>query len=48
MNNAVTVDDERRRAHKARNVVHSVVLVAGLAGLMSLCAAILWGWSGVL
>jgi heat shock protein HtpX len=48
MSHTTILNDERRRAHKARNVVHSVVLIVGLAGLMSLCAAILWGWSGVL
>jgi heat shock protein HtpX len=35
------------RAHKVRNVIHSVILVLALAGLMSLCALIIWGWSGV-
>ncbi len=36
-----------RRSHKIRNIVHSVILVTGLAALMSLCAWILWGANGV-
>lgn len=41
------LNDARRRAHKVRNIVHSVVLVLGLGLLMSVCAWILSGWSGV-
>lgn len=36
-----------RRSHKLRNIFHSVILIAGLAVLMSLCAWILWGANGV-
>ena len=36
-----------RKSHKVRNIAHSVILVTGLAALMSLCAWILWGANGV-
>ena len=41
------LDTARHRAHKIRNIVHSLVLIAALALLMSLCAFIIWGWSGI-
>jgi len=40
--------DMRRRAHKARNVLQSILLVAGLGLLTSLCAWIVWGPQGIL
>ncbi len=39
---------DSRLKHKTRNIVHSLVLIVGLALLMSLCAWILWGLVGVL
>lgn len=32
---------------KLRNILHSVVLVGGIAGLTAVCAALLFGWEGV-
>lgn len=43
-----TLDDTRRREHKARNVLHSALLVGGLGLLTAFCAWLLWGWMGVL
>ena len=37
------LDDDRVRLHKLRNVLHSLLLVAGVALLMSFCAYLLWG-----
>lgn len=48
MRDTPTFDSERRQARRRRNILHSAVLIAGMAGLMSVCAAILWGWIGVL
>lgn len=42
------LDHAASRAHKTRNVIHSVVLIGGLGLLMGLCAWILWGWIGQL
>ena len=39
---------ERYRLHKLRNLAHSAVLIAGMAGIAGTCAWILWGWNGVL
>lgn len=44
---AVGLDHARRRAHKLRNVAHSVILVAGLSLLASVIAWILLGPQGV-
>jgi heat shock protein HtpX len=42
------LDDDSRRAHKARNQLHSALLVGGL-GLVTVCSAwLLWSWTGVL
>lgn len=48
MSHAHLFDRERRQSHRRRNVLQSIVLVSGMALLMSVCAAILWGWIGVL
>jgi heat shock protein HtpX len=37
-----------RRAHKARNSAHSVILVSGMAVLTSISAWLLWGAAGVI
>ena len=42
------LDPAASRAHKRRNLIHSVVLIGGLGLLMSVCAWILWGWIGLL
>ena len=42
------LDDARRRAHKTRNQLHSVLLVGGLGLLTSFSAWLLWSWTGVL
>lgn len=44
----VSIDESRRRAHKARNYLHSAILIAGMALLTSACAWILWGPEGIL
>ncbi len=42
------LDEQRRREHKRRNLIHSVALIAGMAVLMGVCAYLLWSWVGVL
>jgi len=42
------LDDARRRAHKTRNQLHSVLLVGGLGLLTAFSAWLLWSWTGVL
>lgn len=44
----ILLSQSHQRRHKIRNIVHSVILVVGLGILMSLCAWILWGVSGVM
>jgi heat shock protein HtpX len=39
--------DEHRRAHKAKNDLHSALLVGGLALITAFCAWLLSGWLGV-
>jgi heat shock protein HtpX len=41
------LDERHRRAHKARNELHTAVLVGGLGLLTAFCAWLLWSWSGV-
>lgn len=36
------------RLHRLRNLLHSAVLIAGMAVIAGACAWILWGWHGVL
>lgn len=42
------LDEQSRQAHKARNVLHSALLVGGLGLLTAFCAWLLWSWTGVL
>jgi heat shock protein HtpX len=42
------LDDARRRAHKTRNQLHSVLLVGGLGVVTAFSAWLLWSWTGVL
>jgi heat shock protein HtpX len=42
------LDDDRRRVHKARNELHSAVLVGGLGLVTAFSAWLLWSWTGVL
>ena len=42
------LDDESRRAHKARNELHSALLVGGLGLVTAFSAWLLWSWTGVL
>ena len=42
------LDDDRRRAHKARNQLHSALLVGGLGLVTAFSAWLLWSWTGVL
>ena len=42
------LDENRRREHKARNQLHSVLLVAGLGLVTAFSAWLLWSWTGVL
>ena len=43
-----SLDDARRREHKARNVLHSALLVGGLGLVTTFSAWLLWDWTGVL
>jgi heat shock protein HtpX len=42
------LDENRRREHKARNDLHSVLLVSGLGLVTGFSAWLLWSWTGVL
>src|SRR5882672_369074 len=42
------LDDARRRKHKTRNELHSVLLVGGLGLITAFCAWLIWSWTGVL
>lgn len=42
------LDDARRREHKARNQLHSALLVGGLGLLTAFSAWLIWSWTGVL
>jgi len=42
------LDDARRREHKARNALHSALLVGGLGLVTALSAWLMWDWPGVL
>jgi heat shock protein HtpX len=42
------LDDARRREHKARNDLHSGLLVGGLGLLTAFSAWLIWAWAGVL
>ena len=42
------LDDNRRREHKARNELHSALLVGGLGLVTAFSAWLLWDWVGVL
>jgi heat shock protein HtpX len=42
------LDENRRREHKARNQLHSALLVGGLALVTAFSAWLLWDWTGVL
>lgn len=44
----VYIEESRRRAHKARNYLHSIILVSGMVLLTSACAWILWGPQGII
>ncbi len=42
------LDANRHREHKARNQLHSNLLVGGLGLITAFCAWLLWDWTGVL
>jgi heat shock protein HtpX len=42
------LDEDRRRAHKARNELHSALLVGGLGLVTAFSAWLLWSWTGVM
>jgi heat shock protein HtpX len=42
------LDDNRRREHKLRNQLHSVLLVGGLGLLTGFSVWLIWSWTGVL
>src|SRR5262249_48588918 len=42
------LDDDQRRAHKARNELHSALLVTGLGFVTAFSAWLLWSWTGAL
>lgn len=44
----MATDGRRRVLHKLRNLLHSVILVLGMALLAAACGWALWGWEGVL
>jgi len=44
----MATNGRRRALHKLRNILHSIVLVLGMALIAAACAWALWGWEGVL
>lgn len=44
----MATNGRRRSVHRLRNILHSVVLVLGMALIAAACAWALWGWEGVL
>ncbi len=40
--------EERRVAHKIRNIAHSVLLIFGIGVIMMVCAWLLWGLTGII
>jgi heat shock protein HtpX len=42
------LDDNRRREHKARNRLHSALLVGGLGLVTAFSVWLIWSWTGVL
>ncbi len=45
---ALYVSEEQRRRHKLRNLLHSALLILGMAAILGVCAYALWGGEGVL
>ena len=45
---APLLNEDRRRAHKLRNLAHSALLIIGLGTLTGVCAWLVWGFSGVI
>jgi heat shock protein HtpX len=43
----LVLDRDRRRIHKIRNLTQSVILIAGIGLLMSVCAYLIWGPVGI-
>ena len=43
----LVLDQDRRRIHKIRNLTQSVILIAGIGLLMSVCAYLIWGPAGI-
>lgn len=40
--------ETRRRRHKLLNLAHSLLLLAGMLGILALCAWLVWGGEGIL
>lgn len=45
---SLVLDQDRRRIHKIRNLAQSVILIAGIGLLMSVCAYLIWGPAGII
>ena len=43
----LAIDKNQQRDHRLRNFTQSVLLVGGMAILMSVCAWLIWSWTGV-
>lgn len=41
------LDETARHAHRSRNFIHSVLLMAGMGAVLAAAAAIVWGFAGV-
>ena len=44
---ALYVSEQQRRRHKLRNILHSALLILGMAAILGVCAYALWGGEGV-
>ena len=43
----LAIDKNQQRDHRLRNLTQSILLVGGMAILMSVCAWLIWSWTGV-
>lgn len=42
------IDAERQEEHRSRNLLHSMLLIGGMATITLTCFSLVWGWKGAL
>ena len=40
------LDPATERAHKASNMLQTVLMLGGIGGILAMSTALLWGWGG--